>query len=104
MQQMMVSQVARDITARTGHTVSPQVVANLFYRRQLDDERCPIVGRFRLIPRDYIPEIEAVLRTRGLLPEDGAAKCKSHSPDEMRKTAGGGLTAIDSGIETWRSK
>jgi hypothetical protein len=65
-----VSDVARDISSRCGQPVSPQVIANLFYRRELDDGRCPVVGRQRLIPPDYVPAIEAALRLHGRLPAE----------------------------------
>jgi len=64
-----VSGAARQISDQTGCTISPHQISNLFYRGQLDDERCPIVGRARLIPADYIPAIVAELRRRGLLNE-----------------------------------
>lgn len=67
MQSLTVSETARYLSRRTGETVSPQAISNLFYKRRLDDDRCPIVGRFRLIPADYVPTIERVLRERGLL-------------------------------------
>lgn len=73
-----VSEVARDISRRTGATVPPHVISNLFYRRQLEDSRCPIVGRFRLIPADYIPTIEAVLCHLGIIypPEGTSEPCE----------------------------
>jgi hypothetical protein len=56
-----VSQAAR----RWG--VPPRLISDLFYSRRLDDARCPIVGGRRLIPDDYMPEIEAALRHAGRL-------------------------------------
>ena len=67
MQHFTVSQTARLLTRSTGETVSPQTVSDLFYKRYRDDDRCPIVGRCRLIPDDYLPTIERVLRQRGCL-------------------------------------
>lgn len=67
MRSLTVSEVARRLSRQTGQTVSPQVISNLFYKRYLDDDRCPVVGRFRLIPEEYLPTIEGVLRERGLL-------------------------------------
>jgi len=68
MQKFTVSEAARYITQRTGQTVSPQVISNLFYRRQLDDELCAIVDRIRIIPGEYLPEIErALVRGRYLV-------------------------------------
>ena len=62
-----VGGAAHKIKDLTGCTVHPQQISNLFYRGHLDNDRCPIVGRARLIPVDYIPEIVAELRRRGLL-------------------------------------
>jgi hypothetical protein len=47
--------------------VPPPIISNLFYRRVLSDQSCPVVDGRRLIPADYIGEIERVLRERGLL-------------------------------------
>jgi hypothetical protein len=47
----------------------PQVLSNLFYRRVLDDTICPVVNGRRVIPGEYVPEIEQVLRDRGLIDE-----------------------------------
>jgi hypothetical protein len=46
------------------------VISDLFYARRLDDRRCPIVGGRRLIPDDYLPEVESVLRAAGHLPQE----------------------------------
>lgn len=67
MQHLTVSEVARQVSRDTGTTVAPHVITNLFYRRYLDDEKCPVVGRVRLIPSDYVPVIVAELRARGLV-------------------------------------
>ena len=67
MSHLSVSDAAREIADREGCNVAPHLISNLFYRRHLDNDRCPIVGRARLIPVDYIPEIVAELRRRGLL-------------------------------------
>lgn len=62
-----VSEVAREISRDEGVIIAPHVISNLFYRRQLDDARCPVVNRVRLIPPDYVPEIRNVLERSGLL-------------------------------------
>jgi hypothetical protein len=51
--------------------VAPRVISDLFYARRLDDLRCPIVGGRRLIPADYLPEVERVLREVGYWREEG---------------------------------
>lgn len=73
MKRLTISQTARRLSRKTGQTVSPQDLSNLFYKRCLDDERCPIVGRCRPIPEEYLPTIERVLRERGLVPASPAA-------------------------------
>jgi hypothetical protein len=45
----------------------PKDISDLFYLRKLDSGRCPVVGGRRLIPEDYLPEIERVLRAVGKL-------------------------------------
>ena len=64
---LTVSEAARRISRETGQTVSPQEISNLFYKRVLDDDQAPIVGRFRLIPASYLPAIKRILQDRGLL-------------------------------------
>jgi hypothetical protein len=59
---LIVSEVARRIPG-----ARPKDISDLLYRRRLDDARCPIVGGRRLIPLDYLPEIERVLREAGYL-------------------------------------
>lgn len=49
--------------------VKPRVLTDLFYSRVLDDARCPIVGTRRIIPADYIAEIERALVERGIIRE-----------------------------------
>jgi hypothetical protein len=67
MQSRTVSEAARFLSRQAGQTVSPQDISNLFYKRHLDDVRCPVVGRCRLIPEDYLPVILRVLVNRGLV-------------------------------------
>lgn len=55
---LTVSDAARHLNAR------PREISDLFYQRQLDDKICPVVGGRRLIPVEYLPAIEAVLRSR----------------------------------------
>ena len=58
---LTVSEAARQIGAR------PRDITDLFYRRLLRDDLCPIVGDRRLIPQDYLPQIAAALRRKGRL-------------------------------------
>jgi hypothetical protein len=57
-----VSEVARRVGSR------PRDISDLFYRRDLPDDSCPIVGGRRLIPPEFVPVIVAALRERGCLP------------------------------------
>ena len=66
MKMLTVSQVARRLPQNTGRTISPQIISNLFCKRLLDDDRCPVVGRCRAIPEDYLLDIEQALHARGL--------------------------------------
>jgi hypothetical protein len=43
--------------------VKPRVLSDLFYKRVLSSDRCPIVSGRRMIPADYLAEITAVLRS-----------------------------------------
>ena len=54
-----VSQVARQLGA------SPRDISDLFYRRTLRDDLCPILGGRRLIPGSYIETIRAALKRAG---------------------------------------
>jgi hypothetical protein len=62
---LTVSDAAREFTAALGQEVKPRDISTLFYQRALRDDLCPIVGGRRLIPADYLPQIEAALRRAG---------------------------------------
>jgi hypothetical protein len=61
MLEISVSEVARRFGVR------PRVIRDLFYQRELSDARCPIIGGRRIIPAEYLPVIERVLRKKGLI-------------------------------------
>ena len=67
MSSLSISEVARRFGVR------PRDISDLFYQRRLSDEVCPVVGGRRLIPLDYLPEIEAALRERQ---HDGGQSCR----------------------------
>lgn len=56
---LSVSQAARRLQAR------PRDISDLFYRRRLRDDLCPIVGGRRLIPEEYLDMIAAELARTG---------------------------------------
>lgn len=55
---LSVSDAARELNVR------PRDISDLFYQRVLDDERCPVLSHRRVIPRDYLPDIQQALRLR----------------------------------------
>lgn len=59
MEPLSVSEAARRLGA------NPKDISDLFYKRQLRDDLCPIVGGRRLIALDYLPIIAAALRRAG---------------------------------------
>jgi len=59
MKHLSVSEAARRLKAR------PRDISDLFYRRHLRDDLCPIVGGRRLIPEDYLGMIAAELHRTG---------------------------------------
>jgi hypothetical protein len=78
MRHLIVSEVARRIRGAL-----PKDISDLFCQRKLDDARCPIVGGRRLIPEDYVPQIEAALRAAGRLPKDLAEEPNSAVAEEL---------------------
>jgi len=56
---LSVSEAARRLGAR------PKDISDLFYRRMLRDDLCPIVAGRRLIPDDYLDRIAAALKRQG---------------------------------------
>jgi len=77
MEHLSVSEAARRLGAR------PRDISDLFYRRQLSDERCPIVGGRRLIPESYLDVIGMALRRAGRPVSLPTAAC-----DEPRNSTG----------------
>ena len=59
MKHLSVSEAARHLGAR------PRDISDLFYRRRLRDDLCPIVAGRRLIPEDYLEVIASALRQSG---------------------------------------
>ena len=59
MTQLSVSEAARRLGAH------PKDISDLFYRRELRDDLCPIVAGRRLIPESYLGVIRAALRRHG---------------------------------------
>jgi hypothetical protein len=65
MRSLSVSDVAR----RLG--VTPRRISDLFYRRVLDDDACPIIAGRRLIPENYLGAVRAALRTPAIQQKGG---------------------------------
>ena len=59
---LTVSEMARRIPG-----ARPKDISDLLYLRRLSCERCPLVGGRRMIPLDYLSEIEAALQRAGRL-------------------------------------
>ena len=64
---MVTPHTVSELARRFG--VAPQKISELFYRRKLSDSICPVVAGRRLIPTDYVPTVERVLREAGHLPQ-----------------------------------
>jgi hypothetical protein len=60
---LTVSDAARRIPG-----ARPKDISDLLYLRRLRDDRCPLVGGRRMIPKTYLPEVETALRAAGKLP------------------------------------
>jgi hypothetical protein len=56
---LSVSEAARRLDAR------PKDISDLFYRRALRDDLCPIVAGRRLIPENYLEVIRDALKRTG---------------------------------------
>ena len=52
--------------------VKPKLICDLLWLREIDADRCPLIGRTRAIPVAYLPAIRRVLVKKGKLP--GTAK------------------------------
>lgn len=63
---LFISQAARELGRELGTEIRPQDLTNLFYRHHLRDDICPVVGGRRLIPREYLATIKAILMQRVL--------------------------------------
>jgi hypothetical protein len=61
---LFVSQAARELGSQLGAEVRPQDLSNLFYRRALRVDLCPVIAGRRLIPREYLASIKAFLVRR----------------------------------------
>jgi hypothetical protein len=57
-----VTEAAEEVEKRIGQPVKARELSDLLYHRRLSWERCPMVGRVRLIPRDYLREVCRVVK------------------------------------------
>jgi hypothetical protein len=67
MDYLSVSEAARRLEAK------PKDISDLFYRRALRDDLCPIVAGRRLIPENYMDMIAQALKRAGR-PVGGSAR------------------------------
>lgn len=42
----------------------PKTLSDMLYLRRLDISRCPLLGGRRMIPADYVPQIERLLNRK----------------------------------------
>jgi len=61
MKHLSVSEAARRLGAR------PRDISDLFYRRRLRDDLCPIVAGRRHIPENYLDMVASALKRAGRL-------------------------------------
>jgi hypothetical protein len=66
MTHLSVSEAARHLGA------NPKDISDLFYRRELRDDLCPIVAGRRLIPESYLDIIRMALKRNGRALKGGA--------------------------------
>jgi hypothetical protein len=59
MSHLNVSEAARRLGA------VPRDISDLFYKRELRDDLCPVLGGRRMIPIEYLDMIEMALRRAG---------------------------------------
>ncbi|MDZ4685012.1 MAG: hypothetical protein SH850_07970 [Planctomycetaceae bacterium] len=71
----MVQQFETATTIARQHNIAPRIISDLFYSRHLNDAECPIVNGRRIIPREYVGEVERVLRDRGIIGKREAIPC-----------------------------
>jgi hypothetical protein len=48
--------------------VRAKVLSDLIWLQQIDVARCPLIGRTRAIPVNYLPTIRSILVSKGKLP------------------------------------
>lgn len=52
---------------------NPKDISDAFYRRQLSNEECPMIGNRRLIPTSYVPTIRRLMKEKAKRREESAA-------------------------------
>lgn len=46
--------------------INPRILTDAIYRGAVDARRCPLQRGRRMIPREYVAQIAAILRRRGV--------------------------------------
>lgn len=83
---LSVGEAARQLGA------NPKDISDLFYRRELRDDLCPIVGGRRVIPGGYLDAIRSALKRRGRIVVDSAKRgAPNHSAQHRSADAGRGF-------------
>ncbi len=67
--------------------LAPRAISYALYDRKLDVTRCPMVSGRRMIPVDYLPEIERILRQNDTPETEPAPETASAMTPEADKVA-----------------
>ena len=75
---LTVSGAASELKRLFGLDVHPRDITTCLYLGKLDAEQCPIVSGRRLIPREALPDLAAILQTRRRLPAAAREKVEQN--------------------------
>jgi hypothetical protein len=60
-----VGELAELVSKQLGRQVNPREISDAIYQSRIPRDRCPLVGRNRVIPADLLPELRRVLQQNG---------------------------------------
>ena len=69
-----ITEAASALTEDVGQTIKPRQISALLYDRELRTDYCPKIGNRHVIAREYLPEIVRVMRRKGWLRREEAAR------------------------------